>query len=468
MKTRRLVLGVAVLAPVALAGWFAVAPVPPAGEPPATTDGPAAVPVRPPPARLPLAEPGVEGSVARLLMAASGRDAAGPELDHWVSRYRDGDALPSIAEAVAGSTAFARTYGDSTDPVFVERLYRNVMRRRPAPTEVEGWAAALTRGHDRAFVLVAFSESEEFVSRSGTPPPAPPRPLLARAGVEHSVARLHLGLFGRWPERAELDDGVRRYLDGTPLATIAASLLERPDVAPRFAGMGGEAFVAQLYSDVLGRVATAAELGPWRARLDGGDSRGSVLTAFTESNEMVTRTRTAAPAPAPVRHVLYAVGDSVMAGAVSAMASIPRWTVHVDARECRQLTTRTDGCRTTDIPSGVDALRSGRENGFLGGVVAMQLGNNGPISDQQFDALMAEVADQRLVLFITIKEPRPWEATNNAVLAAGVARWPNARLVDWKAAGGAHPDWFSDGEGIHLSGAGAQGMADLIASALPE
>jgi hypothetical protein len=50
-------------------------------------------------------------------------------------------------------------------------------------------------------------------------------------------------------------------------------------------------------------------------------------------------------------------------------------------------------------------------------------------------------------------------------LAEGVARYPNAVLVDWHAASIDHPDFFW-GDGIHLRPEGAQAYAQLIAASL--
>lgn len=187
-----------------------------------------------------------------------------------------------------------------------------------------------------------------------------------------------------------------------------------------------------------------------------------------EAPKTVAPTATpATTAPPPIPRKLLGVGDSVMLGAVETIESIPGWAVTVDARGCRQPTWRGDGCGALDIPSGVDALRSARANGQLGGVVVVHLGNNGPLSAADFDAVMAEVADQPLVLALTLHEPRSFEAPNNAVIAGATARWPNLRIVDWHTLASTHPEWFGDGEGIHLSDAGAQAMADIIAGQLP-
>jgi hypothetical protein len=68
----------------------------------------------------------------------------------------------------------------------------------------------------------------------------------------------------------------------------------------------------------------------------------------------------------------------------------------------------------------------------------------------------------RRVAFVNEKVPRSWEGSNNAVLATGVTRYPNARLVDWHDAGVDHPEYFW-ADGIHLRPEGAAAYAVLIA-----
>ena len=64
--------------------------------------------------------------------------------------------------------------------------------------------------------------------------------------------------------------------------------------------------------------------------------------------------------------------------------------------------------------------------------------------------------------------PRSWEAGDNAVLAAGVARYPGvAVLADWYTLSSGHPEWFTPDQ-VHLEPAGAQAMATLITSNAPE
>jgi hypothetical protein len=419
-------------------------------------------------ARLPLAAPGVEGSIIRLARAVEGDGADNATIDYWVGRYRDGQSLQAIGAAFVEQPDFVKAYGKGTDADFVDRLYQHVLGRKPEAEERQQWVGRLTGGASRAALLLALTESDEYVRRTHTAPPRRPRRLLAPPGVEHSVARLYLAFTGHWPTDRELDADVQRYLDGTPLAEIADGLLTRPESKwERFRRASSQSFVESMYLDVLGRAPDPVKAKDWRARLDAGTTRGAVAVEFTESAEMLARTHTAAPLPAPVPHKLFAMGDSVMKGAIATIEGITDWEVHVDARGCRQPTTRGDGCGDKDIPSGLDALRGARDDGRLGGAVVILIGNNGPMSAEQFDSMMRLVSDQRLVYALTLHEPRRFEAPNNAVITGATARWPNLRIIDWHTFATGKDDYFSDGEGIHLSHEGAQAMADLIAASLP-
>ncbi len=65
------------------------------------------------------------------------------------------------------------------------------------------------------------------------------------------------------------------------------------------------------------------------------------------------------------------------------------------------------------------------------------------------------------VIFINNKVPRSWEAGNNQVITDLAASMPNAVLIDWKAAGDAHPEWFAK-DGMHMGSQGAQEYAWMI------
>lgn len=150
-----------------------------------------------------------------------------------------------------------------------------------------------------------------------------------------------------------------------------------------------------------------------------------------------------------------AVGDSAMLGAVHALENRVPNLVLVDAEGSRQ------------APATIDLLRQYRADEHIGAVVVVHVGNNGPITPEDFDEMMGEFADARKVLVVNLTVPPdvpdPIAVPNDVVLAEGVGRYPNkAVLVDWRGASAGHPEYFWDG--IHLTPRGAQAYAALIAS----
>ena len=95
---------------------------------------------------------------------------------------------------------------------------------------------------------------------------------------------------------------------------------------------------------------------------------------------------------------------------------------------------RVDAAVGRQIGQGITILERREETGGLAQTVIVQLGNNGPFYDGQFDEVMAALRDVPTVIWINVRVPRDWEAHNNRIIASGVARYPNARMVDWNAA----------------------------------
>jgi peptidoglycan/LPS O-acetylase OafA/YrhL len=84
-------------------------------------------------------------------------------------------------------------------------------------------------------------------------------------------------------------------------------------------------------------------------------------------------------------------------------------------------------------------------------------------SARQFDEMMQILAGARKVVILNVKVPRHWEAPNNTVLTEGVKQYPNAVLVDWRAASANKPELFWS-DGLHIRPEGARIYADLIAA----
>ena len=153
----------------------------------------------------------------------------------------------------------------------------------------------------------------------------------------------------------------------------------------------------------------------------------------------------AVPAPAgPVS----AIGDSVMLGSVGPLQKEVDLSV-LDAEVGMQ------------VPYAVDVLRSRRAAGQLGETVVVHLGNNGAFTRGQFEEMMQVLAGVDRVVFVNVRVARAWETPNNEVISAGVARHPNAELIDWYSASAGQPELFVS-DGVHLQPPGQRLYAAMI------
>ena len=126
-------------------------------------------------------------------------------------------------------------------------------------------------------------------------------------------------------------------------------------------------------------------------------------------------------------------------------------------------TIEVDAAIGRDVASTLRNLRERRATNRLPATVIVQLGNNGPITRPQIDDMMQTLADVQRVIVIDLHVPEPWELANNAMLAAAVSRYPNARLAGWHAATEVQqPELFWDG--IHLRPLGVRLYVGLIAA----
>ncbi len=181
-------------------------------------------------------------------------------------------------------------------------------------------------------------------------------------------------------------------------------------------------------------------------------SRPKAPTTSTAPTTTTTTTRPAGPG-FNVGQVT-AVGDSVMldyqAPLQTAIAGI-----NVNASVSRQWS------------DGESILQTLKADGQLGADVIVALGTNGPITDTDFDNMMAILGGASRVVFVNVHVDRPWQDPNNAVLANGAARYPNVVIADWATLAAQNPQWFgADGTHLAIDGPGADALASLIASTL--
>ena len=123
--------------------------------------------------------------------------------------------------------------------------------------------------------------------------------------------------------------------------------------------------------------------------------------------------RPTGPAALPVPGPVTTVGDSIMLDIQPYLETdIPGASV--------------DGMVSRQFETGIGVVQADRADGTLGHVLVVELGTNGSVTDSDFDAMMQAAAGVQRVVFVNVDVPRAWEAPDNAVLAAGVARYPGS------------------------------------------
>jgi hypothetical protein len=104
----------------------------------------------------------------------------------------------------------------------------------------------------------------------------------------------------------------------------------------------------------------------------------------------------------------------------------------------------------------------------LAPLVIVHCGNNGALGDDFVDQVMRIAGPRRRVMFVSLKVPRSWKATDNAQIAQGVSRYPNAAILDWHDLGDRlNPqDAYFYPDGYHLRPVGRTYYANEVLVAL--
>ena len=95
------------------------------------------------------------------------------------------------------------------------------------------------------------------------------------------------------------------------------------------------------------------------------------------------------------------------------------------------------------------------------------LGTNGVATDEQLDDIVATVGSDKHLWFINTRSTTSWMGETNDALQRAADRYDNVELIDWYSLSANHGEWF-DGDGTHLSNAGAQAYIDMVHSAVAD
>ena len=180
----------------------------------------------------------------------------------------DGDGIPNGVELVEGRNPLAKDNDVFTNNrLFAMQQYRDFLGREGDAAGITGWINSLNSGGTRAAVTEGFFGSNEF------------------QGTGSPVARLYFAYFLRIPDYGGLTFWTNYFRAGNPLSAISDAFAASPEFTSRYGTLNNSQFVDLVYQNVLGRAADAGGKTFWLGQLNGGMSRGTMMTGFSESPE---------------------------------------------------------------------------------------------------------------------------------------------------------------------------------------
>ncbi len=146
------------------------------------------------------------------------------------------------------------------------------------------------------------------------------------------------------------------------------------------------------------------------------------------------------------------IGDSVMVGVELELKRLFP-DIIVDAAIGRQM---------HQAPQVIKDLQA---QGILGKTVIIELGGNGAFTEKQFMDILSILGNDRRIVIINARVPKPWESAVNQILARTADTHPDVELVDWYSASSGQNEYFC-ADGVHLKEAGVKAYVSLLANAL--
>ncbi len=226
-----------------------------------------------------------EHQVARLYLAAFGRNADSAGLVLQYGALRSGQSLAQIAAGFTASAEYANRYGNLSNTAFVNALYQNVLGRAGDAAGVRNFVAVLDAGNSRSALLAGFADSDEARGTLNSNPN-----VAYAATAEAQVARLYDTAFGRAADPAGFGLFTTAIINGTTLQQAALSFLASPEFSNRYgAAPTNQGLVDGLYQNTLHRAPDAAGEALYVNALASGQlSRAGLLASFSNSREHIS------------------------------------------------------------------------------------------------------------------------------------------------------------------------------------
>jgi hypothetical protein len=142
-----------------------------------------------------------------------------PEFGGWLwqrNALSRGHSIVVLTDAVIAAEEFRLRWGTLTNADFVRLVYRQCLRREATQAEID---YQLSQFYNRGWTANGFLKSNEFKNANN--------PRL-------SAILLYAGLLQRDPTAAERALATSRLTAGTPLATLIAEIVNRPEFTAQF------------------------------------------------------------------------------------------------------------------------------------------------------------------------------------------------------------------------------------------
>lgn len=185
----------------------------------------------------------------------------------------DGDGIPDGLEALYGRDPAIKdndVFGSSQ--LFAMQQYRDFLRREGDQGGIDYWTGQVRTGATTHEATIAsFIAAPEF---QGTIAP---------------VARLYFAYFLRIPDVGGLLYWSDQSAAGESLANISQAFASSAEFQATYGSLTNDAYVTQVYRNVLNRDPDPSGFAFWKGQLDAGtQSRGSMMLSFSESAEYVS------------------------------------------------------------------------------------------------------------------------------------------------------------------------------------
>lgn len=229
-----------------------------------------------------------EAFVARLYETLLLRSPDPVGLSEWTNQLKSGTKTGS--DIISGFL-FSKEFTESnySNDKYVELMYKALFDRSPDPAGRKSWLDALDEGFSRTYICAGFIGSDEFKALCAKYEIIPGTVTLTdvidlHPDVTHFVNYLYQYFLDR---KADIN-GLRSWVQVLCSQKQTASEVVYGFVySSEFQSkkLSDESYIRLLYTAILNRGADATGLNEWKATLEYGMSRTSVLKGFLESNE---------------------------------------------------------------------------------------------------------------------------------------------------------------------------------------